>query len=321
MTAMLLLVGCARHPALPVDSLPGTAVELDAVPFYPQQRYQCGPAALATVLGAAGTTVEPEALVAQVWIPERRGALASELQAATRRHGRLAWRLDPEPTAMFEEVAAGRPVLVLQNLGASWMPVWHFAVLVGVDPRARTVVLRSGTERRLTADVDEFLRSWADGGHWALVALRPGELPVRPERARYLRAVADLQRGGDARGASVAWTAWLGRWPDDAAARFGRATAREALHDLDGAAADYEALLERMPEDVRALNNLALVKSRQGCRRRALQLIERAEALASPAHRPVVADSRAQIESRPETEPAGDAVAWRCAAGVALRSR
>jgi hypothetical protein len=51
---------------------------------------------------------------------------------AARRHGRLAY-LITGPDSMFEEVAAGHPVIVLQNLGLSWYPVWHYAVVVGYD--------------------------------------------------------------------------------------------------------------------------------------------------------------------------------------------
>jgi hypothetical protein len=52
---LLFLVGCAgssRLATLPAG-LPSRA-ELTATPFYPQTEHQCGPAALATVLSAAG---------------------------------------------------------------------------------------------------------------------------------------------------------------------------------------------------------------------------------------------------------------------------
>ena len=54
MLAALLLSGCAVNPALRIaDEVTGTVV-LGDVPFHPQTDYQCGPAALATILGASG---------------------------------------------------------------------------------------------------------------------------------------------------------------------------------------------------------------------------------------------------------------------------
>ena len=75
--ALLLLVGCAgptRLAQLPAE-LP-ERVELTATPFHPQTEYQCGPAALATVLGdhtvpaleAAG--IDPRARAETLGLPE-----------------------------------------------------------------------------------------------------------------------------------------------------------------------------------------------------------------------------------------------------------
>ena len=75
--------------------------------------------------------------------------------------------------AVLAEVAAGNPVLVLQNLAFDFYPQWHFAVVVGYDRRERTLILRSGTTRRLVDDFASFDQSWARGGRWAVLALPP----------------------------------------------------------------------------------------------------------------------------------------------------
>src|SRR5690606_8791127 len=80
-----LLGGCQLQPPAPHDH---TSSRL-SVPFFAQQEYQCGPAALASVLHAADAPVSPDELVSEVWLPERRGSLAMELAAAARARGRL----------------------------------------------------------------------------------------------------------------------------------------------------------------------------------------------------------------------------------------
>ncbi|HKB52378.1 MAG TPA: hypothetical protein VKD22_00145, partial [Ramlibacter sp.] len=63
-------------------------VELRNVPFFPQKEYECGPAALATVLASSGVAVTPDPLVKDVYLPARRGSLQLEMLAAARRYGR-----------------------------------------------------------------------------------------------------------------------------------------------------------------------------------------------------------------------------------------
>src|ERR1044071_8213468 len=80
----LLLSACVtREPFIPANLPAGanTRVELDATPFFPQKKYQCGPAALAAALGASHVAVTPEALVPIVYLPARHGSLHFHLQA------------------------------------------------------------------------------------------------------------------------------------------------------------------------------------------------------------------------------------------------
>ena len=121
-----LLLGCATPPMQRLQarqfstSLPTRAV-VASVPFFAQTEYQCGPASLAMVFNAAGVAVTPQVLLEQVYLPARKGSLQVEMLAATRRQGLLALTLPPNLTALLQEVAAGHPVLVLQNLS---LPVY-----------------------------------------------------------------------------------------------------------------------------------------------------------------------------------------------------
>jgi tetratricopeptide (TPR) repeat protein len=256
-------VGCAtRPPLLPADATP---LELTDTAFFAQRAYHCGPAALATVLHAAEVRAQPDDLAEQVYLPARQGSLQVELQAAVRRAGRIPYLIDADLDALRAELAAGRPVLVLQNLGLGVLPVWHYAVVIGLEPAGDAVILRSGTERRLVMPAHRFLHSWRLADGWALVVLRPGELPAGAERDRYLAAVARAERQLDPAARRAAYQAALLRWPDSVIARFGLAHAQHAAGDLQGAEADYRRLLAQRPRHAAAYNNLAEVLKDRGC--------------------------------------------------------
>jgi hypothetical protein len=238
--------------------------ELAETPFYPQERYQCGPAALATLLASSGIRTSPEALTPQVYLPERRGSLQIELLAATRAAGRIPYSIDGTMAAVTAELQAGRPVLVLQNLGTGWFPRWHYAVIVGVNPGTDDVILRSGVTRRRITAVDTFIRTWERGEYWAFVALSPGELPALVDQGRYFRAVADVEATGHHQAAMAGWQAALALWPGSQTAELGVANAAYALGDYPAAESAYRRLLANDPTMLSARNNLAFALAGQG---------------------------------------------------------
>lgn len=257
---LLTLAGCASLPPVEIaDRGFPRQFELTTTAFFPQEEFQCGPAALATVLGSAQANVSPEALVSEIYLPERQGALQAELIGAVRRQNRVPYVLAPEITMLMREVVAGHPVLVLQNLGLSWLPQWHYAVVVGFDLDQQTLVLRSGTEMRHVVNLSVFERTWARAQHWALVVTTSDEVPATATERSFIEAVAVLESQRRYSAAIHAYQAALQRWPNSVVARFGLANSAFGQRDLPRAEREYRALLVQLPGNAAAWNNLALV--------------------------------------------------------------
>lgn len=201
--------------------------------------------------------------------------------AATRRHGLVAYRLAPRLEDLLRELAAGNPVLVLQNLALDWAPLWHYAVAIGYDLGAREIMLRSGVTRRLVMSLDTFERTWARSEHWAMVALAPDRLPASAHELPYLAALAALERQDPAI-AERGYEAALARWPGSAAAAIGLGNARYAQRNLAAAAEAYREATRRRPESADAWNNLAQALSELGNRDAALAAAQRAVAIGGP---------------------------------------
>ncbi|MYM61867.1 PA2778 family cysteine peptidase [Pseudomaricurvus sp. HS19] len=217
LAAIFILGGCTStrlNSTLPVTDIPDR-VELEEVPFFSQRRQQCGAAALATVLAYRGAEVTAAELEPLVYIPGREGSLAIELVAQARQHQQLAYPLEPALEDLLREVAAGNPVLVMQNLGLSWLPQWHFAVVVGFDQPQRTLVLRSGNDQRRLVAMKTFLNTWGKADYWGRVILSPDRVPASAQPLPYLRAAADLEELQLLDAAAASYRAALAQWPDD----------------------------------------------------------------------------------------------------------
>lgn len=267
-TLLLLAAACttADQTAL-LRSDPGdlpSRAAVESVPFFAQERYYCGPAAVAMTLAWTGLPVTQDDLVPQVYTPGREGTLQPDVVAALRRNGRMAVPVDTLP-GILAEIAAGRPVLVFQNLGLSWVPQWHFAVAIGYDLETEELTLHTGTFESRRVSLATFERTWARGGRWALVVLTPDQLPVNGDEIDVLRAAAGLERVGRLREAENAYRTIAGRWPRSFAALFGLGNTRYALDDLAGSEAAYRGAIAAQPEQAApAWNNLAYVLAEQG---------------------------------------------------------
>jgi tetratricopeptide (TPR) repeat protein len=264
---IVLISGCASstHNMLSELGQQRGDVELIQTPFYPQVTDQCGPSALAAILNSSGVAVTPSALKSSIFIPDRQGSLQIELLAATRAYGRMPYLIDANTSALLDEVRAGRPVLVLQNLGGKRSPIWHYAVVVGYLADERKFVLRSGDQERHLMRATKFIRTWQRAEYWGILALQPGEMPTSPDADKYVRSVAAVEAVGDIESALSGYDAATKRWPDHSLAWLGAGNAHYAQSDLDSAEKAYKRLLSMDSDHLIALNNLSQIQMDRGC--------------------------------------------------------
>jgi len=256
-------------------------MELAAVPFYPQSKYQCGPSSLAMVLSYSDLQITPEALQSQVYTPSRKGSLQMAMVGAPRRHGRIAYPI-LGLNSIWQEIAAGHPVIVLQNLGLSWIPLWHYAVVIGYDFIENTVALRSGTSERKVMSFRTFGKTWARSEYWGLMVLKPTQLPAIARENDYLEAVFGLEKSRQYQAAIEGYQTALTRWPRSLVAFMGLGNSLYALGNLPGAENAFKMAVVNHPQAASAHNNLAQVLFEQGRKQEALEAAQRAVAIGGP---------------------------------------
>jgi tetratricopeptide (TPR) repeat protein len=282
---LALLSGCATQTqsllSKPSPTLPRRA-ELAATPFFPQERYQCGPAALATVLQSAGIAATPEALLPQVYLPQREGSLTPEMLAAGRRNGAFSMTIPPTLDALLTEIGSGNPVVVLQNLSLPWFPMWHYAVAIGYDLDQAQIVLRSGTTERMTMPLSTFEHTWARSDYWGMVTLPSGRLPATARENATVDALVAYEKNAGPERARPSYQAALKRWPHNLTLQLGAGNTAYAAGDRVAAAAAYRRATEEHPDSAAAFNNLATVLGELGQLAAARRAAETAIALDGP---------------------------------------
>ncbi|MGJ8692274.1 MAG: PA2778 family cysteine peptidase [Thalassotalea sp.] len=195
--SFILLFGCATPPQTqqllhsPPKQLP-TQADIKNLAFYPQQAYYCGPTTLAEIFEFNGIKLSPDDIAPQLFIPGRKGSLQLEMVAAIRQQGLLAYSEKSNLEKLMTLVNLNIPVIVLQNLGLDWYPLWHYAVVKGYDLNKQKIILHSADIPNRHVDLALFERTWQRANFWSVIAL-PDKLAVKELDAfTYLKAAQDL---------------------------------------------------------------------------------------------------------------------------------
>ena len=216
-----LLTGCLSTPQTKqlthhTNHAFATTIEHSQTPFYSQQRFHCGPSALATAMDVAGTHQPYNTIAKKVYLPGRKGSLPTDLIGATRRFGLVAYKLKPSLNDLLTELSHGNVVIVFQNLGVKWIPRWHYAVAIGYNLNNKTIILRSGKHKRRVTKLKLFERTWKRSGYWAMVVTPVTRIPKTANAVNWLSALNIYEKQNKtSKLISVSYTKSITRWPND----------------------------------------------------------------------------------------------------------
>jgi ABC-type bacteriocin/lantibiotic exporter with double-glycine peptidase domain len=141
------------------------------VPFFPQEEFQCGPAALASVLNYWNADVSPDDVAAEIFSKSARGTLTIDMILHAQKNGFYAEQFRGSLEKVREYVDAGYPLVVLVDYGFWLIQANHFMVVIGYG--GDHVIVHSGKTANKFLQVNKFLTSWEKTGYWTLLIRRP----------------------------------------------------------------------------------------------------------------------------------------------------
>lgn len=175
--SLLLLLSLALTACATAGKAPQGAKVIEGVPFYPQEDYECGPSALATVLSyhrlkGGGPAVTPDEVAEKIYSPTARGALGLDLARCAEGMGFSAEEKRGSVGALRALVDEGTPPIILVDYGISFYQVNHFMAVTGYTDDG--IIVNSGNRQGVVIENDALARIWKKTGYWTLV--------VRPRR-------------------------------------------------------------------------------------------------------------------------------------------
>lgn len=237
--------------------------QIDSVPFIAQAQNHCGPASLAMILKTKHRPVDLNELASQMMTPEKQGSFSTDLITAARRQGMIAVKIT-DLKAILTEITHSQPVLVFQNLGFSWYPIWHYAVALGYDLSGPDIILHSGKNKFHRTDMRLFERSWTLANSWGLIILEPGSLASTVDDLGHVAGISRLEEMGKLYEAQLSYTSVLKKWPKSLPALIGMGNVLYTKKDFKGSVDHLTKASKFHPSSATVRHNLAIALGAEG---------------------------------------------------------
>lgn len=224
-----------------------------------QKENHCGPATLAMVFEHTGKDVSLAEITSQSFTEKAQGTFQADMLSTARHQGMLTIPIHTME-ALIKESTAGHAVIVFQNLGFSWWPQWHYAVVSGHDLSGPDIYLHTGDKKFAKTDMRFFERSWKLGGYWGLLILPPDQLSASGSELDHAQGGALLEQLGKYREAQMSYEKMLTRWPQSLSALIGLGNIAYAEAQYPQAMSALHKAVLHHPRSAVAWHNLAFAQ-------------------------------------------------------------
>ncbi|MDD2782462.1 MAG: PA2778 family cysteine peptidase [Sulfuricurvum sp.] len=296
--AIFMVTGCT--PKDPFPSEQHYTSSTINVPFIPPRSELCGSTAIEMIASywqlqkSFSPKLSTQEIDARTLIPAKRGTLQIEMVTAARSNGLIAYPLEPTYDALFGELEANHPIIVLVNRSLSWHPLWHYVPVIGYDEQKRSIHAHFSDQPNEALSIATFAALWKRSGNWGIILLPPGEIPASVSVKTLLRAVYAFEKSGNSDEAIVTYKSALKRWPDNTDILFALANSSYNASHLIEAEENYRKLLTLNPTHPFALNNLAILLSHSGRSSEGLKMLDKVVS-DDPKIKSLISDSREEI--------------------------
>ena len=274
---LVLLSGCASlayRVEPPVSPNNGGLHYLREVPPVAQAAYQCGPAALESVIRYWGREADAQEIGRRLTIPGTRGVLNFTLAQYGRDQGFWTEIREAGPEELKGWLRKGIPPIVMLHIGPFWLPAYHFVVLKGFNDPERIFYANTGQPETRAIPYARFQKRSQDAGRWTLIFCPPERVDwdLGAEEASELALL--LERAGQLPAAERWYRIALNRNPKNPILRFNLGNVYLKMNRLKEAKEIYLQLLKETPSDGPSGNNLAWVYLEENRTPEALRTIE-----------------------------------------------
>jgi hypothetical protein len=139
------------------------------VPFYPQEKFMCGPAALTSLLNYYSFGYDLDEVTSAVFEEKINGTLLMDMLIYAKLKGFNAQVYNSGPYDLKARLKKKNPMILFLNLGTKKKPVGHYIVAIGFDDETATVIAHSSLIQAQIFPYRSIMADWKKTGYSALL--------------------------------------------------------------------------------------------------------------------------------------------------------